>query len=242
MELHWTDHILFLIIGVIIPLRTVMGTQPKLADMRFNTRMKLYLYWGNNAYLWGLCIAVLSLWWFNDRPAHLLGLDWPWIWPKGWSMAVMTVFGILYVWDTVSEINSEEQRDMSAETMKSELSFLPQTGYEYFHFIFLALTAGICEEIIFRGYFIRYFQCLLGDDTTFTLAILLPAIIFGAVHRYQGWRAMIKIGAMAVMFGYVFVHGGSLWILIVVHALVDLLGGFLAWRLMAAKRKESMEE
>jgi membrane protease YdiL (CAAX protease family) len=238
MELHWSDHLLFLIIGIIIPLRTVLGTQPQLKNMRFDTRMKLQLYWGNNLYLWLLCSAVLGIWWLNGRPAHLLGLNWPWIWPQGWSMIVMAVFGVLYVWDTVTEINSREQREMTAETMRSELGFLPQTGKEYFHFIFLALTAGICEEIIFRGYFIRYFQCLLGSEETYTLAILLPAVIFGVVHIYQGWHAVVKIGAMAIMFGYVFVHTDSLWLLILVHALVDLIGGFLAWRLMVAKSRQ----
>lgn len=232
MLLHWSDHLLFIIVGIIIPLRTVLGTQPQLANMRFNTRMKIQLYWANNLWLWLLCGAVAGVWWFNDRSWELIGLKSHLEWPSGWPLIVFALFALLYVWDTISEVNNQKNREVTAENLQSELGFLPATGYEYFHFIFLALTAGICEEFIFRGYFIRYFQCLLGSEETYTLAILLPALIFGAVHFYQGWRAVIKITAMAIMFGYVFVHTGSLWVLMMVHAFIDLLGGFIAWQLM----------
>jgi membrane protease YdiL (CAAX protease family) len=232
MLLHWSDHLLFIIVGIIIPLRTVLGTQPQLANIRFNTRMKIQLYWANNLWLWLLCVAVAGVWWFNDRSWELIGLKSRLEWPSGWPLVVFAAFALLYVWDTISEVNNQKNREVTAENLQSELGFLPATAYEYFHFIFLALTAGICEEFIFRGYFIRYFQCLLGSEETYTLAILLPALIFGAVHFYQGWRAVIKITAMAIMFGYVFVHTGSLWVLMIVHAFIDLLGGFIAWQLM----------
>ena len=232
MLLHWSDHLLFIIVGIIIPLRTVLGTQPQLANMRFNTRMKIQLYWANNLWLWMLCVAVAGVWWFNDRSWDLIGLKSELQWPSGWPLIVFVVFALLYVWDTFSEVANQQHRDVTAENLQSELGFLPVTAYEYFHFIFLALTAGICEEFIFRGYFIRYFQCLLGSEETYTLAILLPALIFGAVHFYQGWHAVVKITAMAIMFGYVFVHTGSLWVLMMVHAFIDLLGGLIAWQLL----------
>lgn len=232
MSLHWSDHLLFIIVGIIVPLRTVLGTQPKLADIRFTTRMKIQLYWGNNLWLWLLAGAVAGVWWFNDRSWELIGLESSLRWPTGWPLVVFVAFSLLYLVDTFSEVNNQRHRKITAENLQAELGFLPQTAYEYFHFIFLALTAGICEEFIFRGYFIRYFQCLLGQEETYTLAILLPALIFGAVHMYQGLHAVVKISAMAIMFGYVFVHTGSLWLLMIVHAMVDLLGGLIAWQLM----------
>lgn len=236
MELHWSDHLLFLILGVIIPLRTVMGKQPQLSEITFDTRTKLQLYWGNNAWLWLMCGVVAGVWWLNDRPWQLIGLDWPFFWPSGWPLAAVLLFAALYLWDTFSEVSSQVQRDTTVEHFRSELGFLPQTSYEYAHYIFLALTAGVCEEFIFRGYFIRYLQAVLANDTTATLAILVAAVIFGVVHLYQGWQAVIKIGGMAVIFGYIFVHTGSLWLLMAIHFAVDLIGGFIAWRLLAKDR------
>ncbi|MEM1217233.1 MAG: CPBP family intramembrane glutamic endopeptidase [Bacteroidota bacterium] len=83
----------------------------------------------------------------------------------------------------------------------------------------------------------RYFQCLFGQDETATLAILAPSVIFGLVHLYQGWHAVVKITAMAVMFGFVFVHTQSLWLLMAVHALVDLIGGALGWWLVGEDKR-----
>ncbi|MEL6834261.1 MAG: CPBP family intramembrane glutamic endopeptidase [Bacteroidota bacterium] len=240
MELHWSDHLFFLIVGIIIPLRTVLGTQPQLANMRFSTRMKIQLYWGNNIWLWLLAAGAAGVWWFNDRSWELIGLTLGWVQPAGISAIVLLVFIVLYLGETIMELNNSEHREEAAAQMQSELGFLPKTAYEYFHFIFLALTAGICEEFIFRGYFIRYFQCLLADDYTYTLAILVPALIFGFVHFYQGWQAVIKIGAMAIMFGYIFVQTNSLWLLMVIHALIDLIGGLIAWRLLSTRRSTRM--
>lgn len=238
MELHWSDHLFFIIVGILIPLRTVLGTQPQLAKLRFNTRMKIQLYWGNNVWLWLLAGAAAGVWWWNDRPWELIGLTLDWGKAAGGmaTLALLVFMGV-YIAETIIELLNQQQRDVTAAQMRSELGFLPQTAYEYFHFIFLALTAGICEEFIFRGYFIRYFQCLLVDDYTYTLAILLPALIFGFVHFYQGWQAVIKIGAMAIMFGYIFVQTESLWVLMIVHALIDLIGGLIAWRLLASRRR-----
>ncbi|MEO0874544.1 MAG: CPBP family intramembrane glutamic endopeptidase [Bacteroidota bacterium] len=81
---------------------------------------------------------------------------------------------------------------------------------------------------------------MLADDYTYTLAILVPALIFGFVHFYQGWQAVIKIGAMAIMFGYIFVQTNSLWLLMVIHALIDLIGGLIAWRLLSTRRSTRM--
>jgi membrane protease YdiL (CAAX protease family) len=38
--------------------------------------------------------------------------------------------------------------------------------------------------------------------------------------------------SMAVLFGYVFVHTGSIWLLVGLHFLIDLVGGWLAWQLL----------
>ncbi|PSR11892.1 MAG: hypothetical protein DA408_06095 [Bacteroidetes bacterium] len=242
MELHWSDHLFFVIVGVLIPLRTIFSTQPQLADLRFTTRMKLQLYWGNNLWLWLLAGATAGVWFGNGRPWALIGLDWPWSVPTGWPLVVTLAFMLLYVADTFLEVSRQVKRDPTAENIQTELSFLPQTAYEFFHFIFLALTAGFCEEFIFRGFFVRYFQCLFGyEEATYTLAILVPALIFGLVHLYQGWHAVVKITAMAIMFGYVFVHTNSLWLLIAIHAAVDLIGGAIAWGL-SARSKVSADE
>lgn len=236
MDLQWSDHVLFFLIGVVVPAFSILGAQTQLDKINFTTSMKIRLYWSNNAYQWTMALLILGAWWWNDRPLALLGFDWPVQLPNGLTLAVLGAFLLIYVVDTVNEIRNESKRVTTRAEMKQSLSFLPQNAHEYLHFVALAFTAGICEEIIFRGFFLRYLQTIFGDtDPSFTLAILLAALLFGVVHLYQGWQSVVKIASMAIMFGYIFVHTNSLWLLIAVHTLVDLVGGAIGWSLMASK-------
>lgn len=117
-------------------------------------------------------------------------------------------------------------------------AFLPATSKEFIHFSLLSLTAGITEEIVYRGYCITYLAWLLGSDSWWQLGLVLfiPAIAFGAGHFYQGWRAVLKIVFMAVLFGAFYWYTKSLLVLMIVHTTIDLLGGMLGWTQLRASR------
>jgi len=75
---------------------------------------------------------------------------------------------------------------------------LPQSPLEKFLWILVSLTAGICEEAIYRGYLQRQFTALSKNVAT---GILLSAACFGAVHAYQGWRMVVQIALLGVFLG-----------------------------------------
>lgn len=56
----------------------------------------------------------------------------------------------------------------------------------------VAASAGVCEEIVFRGYFYRQFYALTRSVAA---AVLLQAIVFGAPHVYQGVRPSVMAAA-----------------------------------------------
>lgn len=76
--------------------------------------------------------------------------------------------------------------------------FLPHGGPEITLWVVLSVTAGVCEETIFRGYLQRQFMALTKSAPA---GILLSAAAFGAAHAYQGFRRMILIGLFGAMFG-----------------------------------------
>ena len=75
---------------------------------------------------------------------------------------------------------------------------LPQGPLEKFLWIIVSLTAGICEEAIYRGYLQRQFRALSKNVGA---GILLSAACFGAVHAYQGWRMVLQIALLGVFLG-----------------------------------------
>lgn len=116
---------------------------------------------------------------------------------------------------------SPEQRAKVLAPMRAIAFFLPRTGEERAWFAAVSVTAGICEEIIFRGFLIRYLDALpLGLGVWG--AVVASAVIFGINHGYQGVGGIIITGILALLMTALFFVTGSLWIPIVAHALLDL--------------------
>ena len=99
--------------------------------------------------------------------------------------------------------------------------FLPQTKRERMTFIFIAATAGICEEIIFRGAMAVFLLSLPFDWSLNTVAII-SAIIFGVVHYYQGVKGMLATGLFGFVAFNIYVSSGSLLLPILIHFVIDL--------------------
>ena len=74
----------------------------------------------------------------------------------------------------------------------------PQNMLESVVWIALSVTAGICEEMIFRGYLQRQF---VAWTRSAPVGVILSAALFGAGHIYQGTRATVVIGVYGLMFG-----------------------------------------
>jgi membrane protease YdiL (CAAX protease family) len=101
---------------------------------------------------------------------------------------------------------------------------IPHGGIELTVWIALSVTAGICEETIFRGYLQRQFMALTKSAPA---GILLSAAAFGAAHAYQGFRMVILIGLYGAMFGILAYWRGSVRPGMIAHAWHDSLSGVL---------------
>jgi membrane protease YdiL (CAAX protease family) len=72
-----------------------------------------------------------------------------------------------------------------------DLSFIPSRTLQWLAVMVSALSAGICEEILFRGYLQRPIEQRRGA----TLAILISSLFFMALHLTKAWAtpAMVPI-------------------------------------------------
>jgi membrane protease YdiL (CAAX protease family) len=75
---------------------------------------------------------------------------------------------------------------------------LPQGAQEMALWVALSVTAGICEEALYRGYLQRQFMALTKNVPA---GILLSAVAFGLAHSYQGWTRATTIGVEGAMLG-----------------------------------------
>ncbi|HUH14093.1 MAG TPA: CPBP family intramembrane glutamic endopeptidase, partial [Longimicrobiales bacterium] len=108
---------------------------------------------------------------------------------------------------------------------------LPRTRAERLEFVGVALTAGITEEVVFRGFLIP----VLGLATSsWAAAVLVSSALFGFVHGYQGTSGAVRAGILGLILALPFLATGSLLPSMAAHALIDLVAGiWLAERLTA---------
>jgi membrane protease YdiL (CAAX protease family) len=101
---------------------------------------------------------------------------------------------------------------------------LPQGGLQIGLWILISITAGICEEAIYRGYLQKQFTALTRNVPA---GILISALLFGLGHSYQGWRRASVISLMGAMAGILAYWRRSVRPGMLGHALQDLLGAFV---------------
>jgi membrane protease YdiL (CAAX protease family) len=98
-------------------------------------------------------------------------------------------------------------------------SLLPHTPLELIVWMPVAVSAGFCEELVFRGYFQRQFHALTGSVA---VAVALQAVVFGAGHFYEGTWAVVKITLYGVLFGMLAAWRKSLRPGMLAHAWSDI--------------------
>ena len=101
---------------------------------------------------------------------------------------------------------------------------LPQNQLEILLWILTSLTAGICEEIIFRGYFQKQFHAWTGNVAA---GVLLSAAVFGVGHIYQSGKSAVIIGVYGVLFGILAEMRKSLCPGMITHAWHDGFAGLV---------------
>ena len=112
-------------------------------------------------------------------------------------------------------------RDALRRQARGFLALLPSTREEKLFFVPLAITAGVCEEILFRGFLLAYIAWLWPHATD-TQLVVVTSIAFGIAHLYQGVLGVLVTGVVGVLLASMVVDGGSLLPAMVVHALIDL--------------------
>jgi membrane protease YdiL (CAAX protease family) len=114
---------------------------------------------------------------------------------------------------------------LKSEPNQAIRSLLPQTALEMAAWVVLSFTAGVCEEIMFRGYFLRQFSAWTGSVAA---GIILQGIFFGLDHGYQGWKLMTVIAVYGTMFGLLARWRRSVRPGMFAHFAQDAAGGLLA--------------
>ena len=110
------------------------------------------------------------------------------------------------------------------EATKSVGALIPHGPRELVVWILMSISAGICEEFVFRGYLQRQFIALARSPAA---GILLAAAVFSIGHLYQGFAQMAVIGVYGALFGILAYSRKSLRPGMMAHIWQDVLSGLV---------------
>jgi membrane protease YdiL (CAAX protease family) len=119
---------------------------------------------------------------------------------------------------------------LGASSAKTVDSLLPHSLLEVLIWIATSMTAGICEEMAFRGYLQRQLRALSGNVA---VAVVGQGVVFGLVHAYQGWKNVVVICVLGALYGVLAAWRRNLRANIITHAWGDIWEGwlkFVVWR------------
>ena len=133
-----------------------------------------------------------------------------------------------------------KEKIFEALTDESIQFLLPSTFGERLFFLLIAITAGVCEEIIFRGVMVYYLSNLPFELPIIAIGII-SSLLFGIVHLYQGWKGVLLTTYLGAILFLLFVGTGYLWVPIVLHFIIDAKFVFLPNKKSVKKYENNLE-
>ncbi len=225
----WTT-ILAILIGIIYPTYFLFTYKKTNLSIKQDPRFRLVDYKQTIAIFWILTVLIL----FNFFTTHLPQLN---LYPN--FTVISIVISILALAFSVlqysqSNISSDTYTDVK-DKMKDVYHYLPKTKREFNWFIILSISAGICEEIIFRLFLFEY----LNENIGLLIAFVLTNIIFALTHIGMGKQNIISSFILGLLFSAIYYFTDNIWIAILLHIAIDINGGILGYRINNFEQKKT---
>jgi len=223
----WFDHLFFLILVVLFPLRAAYSGMRRLrraapADV---PRVRMAVYREAVLIQWTLLAALIAIWISTGRAWGDVGVTarTPLAF---WIVAALAAVAIGFTLHQRRQALADDETLLDIRRRMQHLEvMLPHAPRELSLFYRLSATAGVCEEALYRGYLIWYLTAWMPVIP----AAAVASVIFGFGHAYQGRRGILTTGAFGAVLAAVYLISGSLWLPMLLHGLIDAHSGHLAF-------------
>ena len=223
--MHLVDHIFILLLFVVQPIQGAISFRRYFARVKEGKRARrVRAYMQSLAMEWAFLAAVALAWFKLGRPFADLGF----VAPGGvgfWSgVGVFVLFTgyLIYAWHSAKHASDDEKSEQE-KSLGNLIHFIPRTRRHLRAFIAISITAGIVEEIVYRGFVLWY----LAQFMPLWAAVIASSVAFGLGHSYQGAMGALRCGLIGLAFAIFYIVTGSIWLPIVAHAVFDILQGMM---------------
>ena len=221
LRMPWDFWLIFLVLGVLLPWRGRERMKKLLAMPRVSVTERLVLYASTIAFQWLLVAVVGWRAWAHGYTSPQLGL----VYHDRTKLVIAGLVGAAIIANLqwlnlrrVSHIPIESRGPLQAVAER----ILPQTAVELPPYFALAITAGLCEEFLYRGFAMA---ALAHVGMSAWLVVLVSSILFGLAHSYQGKGGMVMTFVVGLVLGASRLAYHSLVPAIFWHSAVDMVAG-----------------
>ena len=230
----WMDHVMLFAIVLALPTWGAIRTALLLASPQ-PERSRPAIYRAAIRTQWALALAVLVVWMVPARPWGPLGLAGPATLPalsaSAWVLAGVALVLLL----RARAFGNAKALAAKRIRLRRTQGFMPRTSEELRAFLPLAVTAGVCEELVFRGFVTWYLQPIVGTVG----AVAIAAALFGLSHAHLGARGVLFTAIVGAWLGGICIMTGSLYVAMAIHVLIDLQAGFFSTAAFAREQQAS---
>lgn len=213
--------ILAVLTGLVYPAYFVFTFRRTHQRILSDDRYRMVDYRVTLALFWTLTLAVLVNYVVSGQPALLFIPAFSWL-SVGISILVVAFLLLQYRMAVVTSGNYTIIRNK----LNDIYPYLPKSSAERNWFMAVSLSAGICEEILFR----MFLPAVLQAYMPLALAFLAAGLIFALTHIGSGWKNLLSSLLLGLLFAAIFYFTGNIWIVIVLHAGIDMNTGILGYR------------
>ena len=199
---------------LLVPLVALSIAQARaIARLDIRTLPRKSLYLSSGVTLWVLAFLAIAASAWSGFSAGMLGLR-----PLRLDLIVTwTVFGI-----GAAALLSALSKLLGWRESELLMHLLPESRSEKTLFVLLSITAGITEEIVFRGFIISAVGFASGSALA---AAVLSSLVFGALHAYQSSTGALRAALLGFALAVPYLLTGSIVPSVIAHALIDIVGG-----------------
>ncbi|HKS05782.1 MAG TPA: CPBP family intramembrane glutamic endopeptidase [Gemmatimonadaceae bacterium] len=214
------DHLLIVLLVVLAPFSAVQWRRQMEREIAAGgAEARIRCYRVGASWQWMNAAIPLVLWAAAQRDWSELGLGLSRSWGFAAACALaVAVVALLSSQATAARKDASVAAKVTAGAAAVEY-LLPASEREFRAFWAVGLTAGIVEELLYRGYLIWYLDTYLP----LWAAAVGAGIVFGVGHAYQGTAGVRNTAVIGVVMAGVYLLAGSLWPAMFIHAAWDML-------------------
>jgi uncharacterized protein len=186
---------------------------------------------------WVITAIAAFIWLHAGRSWESIGMRPMMGWRLWGSVALVLAVFVLHAYQVWMLDRSAKARNdaRNSKSIQSIETILPHNDNELRWFFLVSMTAGFCEEFLFRGYLIG----ALAPLFTWWGAAALALIPFGLLHGYQGRSGIIKTTVVGAFVTLIVAITHSLIPAIVLHAVTDIGGGVVTYTILKPRREST---